>query len=192
RSEFDFFVQGGSFAGGDVATGGDFRYDSSRSYIKWIGAYQFVSTELSEGLLEYSTEGYLHPTGSTTFFLQAPVELPDGAKMTFVSCYFYDNDPAFAHDFQVLRFNLLSRPLTSTTSSSLAENEGFTVGTADPSLQSVTSAVSSGESNPVDNSAYDYFLEIQVTPAPASECTDECRFYGCEIGYTARVLHPAG
>lgn len=192
RSEFDFFVQGGSFAGGDVATGGDFGYGSPRSYTKWIGPYQFVSTELSEGLFEYSTEGSLHPTGSTSFFLQAPVELPDGAEMTFVTCYFYDNDPTFAHDIQVLRFNLFSRPLTSTTSTSLADATGDTLATADPSLQSVTSAVPSGESNPVDNSAYAYFLTIQVTPAPASECTDECRFYGCEIGYKTRVLHPAG
>lgn len=193
RSEFDFFVQGGAFAGGDVATGGDFRYGSPRSYTQWISPYQFVSAGFAEGLFEYGlSSGYLYPTGATSFFLHAPVELPDGAEMTFVSCFFYDNDPTITNDIHVLRFDLYSRLQTSTETTHLADATGDTLGTGNSNLRSVISGVAPGEGNPVDNNAYAYFLTVQMTPVPGSECTDECRFYGCRIGYTASVLHPAG
>lgn len=190
RSEFDFFVQGGSFAGGDVVTGGDFGYGSPKSYTKWIGPYHFVANEGVQGLFEYKHfGGYVHPVSDGDLFLAAPVELPEGAEITFVACAYYDNDETT--DIQIFRFDLYSRLVSSTAVSTLAEATTSSSGDQDQ-VRMVVDDTIADDGNPVENGIYDYFLWVQMLTMSGSECNDECRFYGCRIGYTASVLHPAG
>ncbi len=108
-------------------------------------------------------------TGTTTYF-QAPLQLPDGANITNIEIYVWDNDATYEMYGELQRI-----ALGATTVLTLATTP--TSGTAFASAGVITLAAPAIAT--VDNQNYGYYLNI-VT----KENTNNMRIYGAQVIYT--------
>ena len=166
---------------GDITSGtidigsGDYTHNSRTGYLHVNGV------ELKESVNSYvyttSINGYVRPSGgSTAFFGNARVDLPQGATITGVTIYTYDN--AADGMSQNWICSVYRRPLTSTAASLVIERN-LNINWA-PST-SIRTTSTTGGTHVVDKVTNTYWMRAGVTN---TDSTFDFRYYGCRITYT--------
>ncbi len=111
----------------------------------------------------------------------AGILLPDGAVVTGLTIYVYDND-ASCNLYALVK--LKRRANTSTTAQDMSSCVLSTTGES-TSIQSATTTTVDNAT--VDNAAYQYHLHAYFS---ATSSYFPTHFYGCRIEYTLKALRP--
>jgi hypothetical protein len=139
---------------------------AASSWTRQEQGFGFVNGPVSGGL------------GNGLSLLFAPVDLPQGALVTALRCYFLDQTPTF--DFNAtVRLNRTN--LTTAVQEVMAE---ISLPTAPRNAPSIFTAEDTSISAPdIDKASHSYsvFLAFAVTPATA--VTSDVRLYGCRLAY---------
>ncbi|MCP4573798.1 MAG: hypothetical protein GY838_15675 [bacterium] len=170
---------------GDATVSGDFRYVEPREYVLHLPAAAFRPTSSSylrpewQLISDYIT--FWETISSLSHTFAAPVNLPEGAQVTELILYAYDNDAAADLDFIL---SLTRREVTSTTTEQVVS--------AFPLETSGTSTVVQSESRPsysgvVDNENYSYYARVSTS---VDALSPDLRFYGARIRYTVDHAGP--
>jgi hypothetical protein len=170
--------------GSDVKATNDFRYATPKSFTKFIPAATFTTTEATK--LAHSADGYVNCTtalsGSPTFLHDLVGIVPDGATITSLRLYRYDNDGV--ND----AFNSVGMQVRP-----LANAAGSAWSTSCPNLTGASQNVDSGclYTVPggliVNYSANSYLLTGYYGGMPVN---DYIRFYGIAVTYTVDQFRP--
>jgi hypothetical protein len=115
--------------------------------------------------------GYLYPNGANNYCGIASVYLPDGATITAMTAYVYDNDAS-----QTVFVYLY--PNSYKTASSYAPIASVS-SVNSTSLQALTDATIDSTGNPVDLSTYTYYLGVCMWSTSSLH-----QFHGAEIFYS--------
>lgn len=121
-------------------------------------------------------DDFLYSRGGAGGELVAPVYLPDGAVVTALRCYYYDNQPIVDDEWTSTLFR---RALNSTTNQALAQVTSSFSGTSDSIRSDQTTAIT----NPVVlGASHSYFLRVSHSGLSDFALSD-LRYYGCLILY---------
>jgi hypothetical protein len=152
----------------EIPAANDYIYTTAKTNYSSISPVGFIPE--SSTYFRNSVSGYIHLSGGTfpnTGEIHAPVNLPNGAVITEVRFYIYDNDATYDFIYlQLFRY---------TMSSGASIFSSVTIPTG-------TFALSSYAATPnyvVDNSLYQYQLRVGMPQNSANH-----RLYGVRITYT--------
>jgi hypothetical protein len=130
-----------------------------------------------------SNFGFWSSPGTTSGVVEviAPVNLPDGATVTALDCYYYDNSGTVSMDVEFVfgRRSWQGNPLSlvtlpATTSGTLNAIQRITeTNTGDPAI---------------NNQTYQYWLYSSMTRTEGSAFDGNTRSYGCRIEYEVDEL----
>jgi hypothetical protein len=171
---------------GDVPASGDFRYSTSREYVKHVPVAAFNENgnddlHPSWNRVQDYISLYVTPSSLSLGF-SAPIDLPDGATVIETILYGYDDDPTYDMTLTLAYFR---RDLTSTTISQVGSAYQLTTSGASTAIQSESRTPIA---NPViDNQNYSYYLNVGMQ---VGHVTNDLRFYGVRIRYTIDQLGP--
>ncbi len=122
--------------------------------------------------------GYWRGNGSTSTKLEviAPVHLPDGATVTALDCYYYDNSGTVSMDLN----HIFGRRSWQGSPSPLISLLAMTSG----SLNTVVKITETDTGDPViNNQIYQYWLYNSMTRTEGSALDANTRSYGCRLEY---------
>ena len=187
RFSDDLYLSGGLETVGNVTTGGNYKYATPQTFYLQMPAMEFKSTgtdiyELGSGVALVS----MWPE------FEAPLRLPQGAVITHIRYYFYDNT---GQNFELTGY-LYRRNINTAImwGPDHFENEHeimsivfSTTSAASPSVLSVGDTAV--DNNIIDNQNYQYGIRVEFRVD--SETTNfALRFYGVRIEYTLQTLRP--
>jgi hypothetical protein len=167
---------GGQITSGTIDIGsGNYTHSTKTGYLHINGV------DLIPGLNGYtyttSAFGYTRPSGSSTsFFGHAPLDLPQGATITNVRIYTYDNSTDAVS--QTWYCGVRYRPLTS-TSGLVALERNLSINWA--ASASIRTSSTGGGTHVVDKVNNAYWLRGGVSNTDSSS---NFRYYGCRVTYT--------
>jgi hypothetical protein len=144
--------------------------DASSSTV--VPAAAFTTDSNSRTWFFGFNSAYLYPNDTGQFCGIAPVYLPNGAKITAMTGYLYDNDGAASASLWLYP----KRYKETTSASSMASVSTTSQSTA---IQVLTDGTIGATGNPVDTSTFAYHLGICLFGT-----TSNLRFYSAEIFYT--------
>ena len=155
-------VDGTSTLAGNVSTGGNYNYTAARTrYLTLSHAAFVIATQNTAVHPHRAYNSYLPvlvrtaggTAGASTSFI-APVNLPDGATITNISAFLYDNDATYDCEINLVRqeYNSLSNVLMASVTTS-----GVMV--------RVNLNTSSISYNPINNASYSYNLVFETREA---------------------------
>lgn len=151
-----------------IPAANDYMYASAKTNYNSISPVAFIPE--SSTYFRNSVSGYIHLSGGTfptTGEIHAPVYLPNGAVITEVRFYIYDNDATYDFVYlQIFRY---------TMSSGASTFSSATIPTGTYALSSYTCT----PNWTVDNSLYQYMLRIGMPQNSSNH-----RLYGVRITYT--------
>ncbi len=168
----------GDLVEGDLDIGpGDYTHDPR------VGRYDVAGAALSPDSDTYqyeaSASGWVRPDSpSTSFYGSAPVDLPDGAAVTSVITYWYDNVP---NDLtQIWSCAVYRRPRLSTDTELVLDSTrtGGSAGTG--VIVGTSTSANIGTEHIVDKEANVYWLRGFVINTDGSS---NYRLYGCGVRY---------
>lgn len=154
-----------------------FAYRTARSDALAIAAVNFVP-EPGASTVQYTPSGYMYQASPvpTSVSLYAPLVLPDGASVTGLICYQYDNS---LNDITGSYASLRYRTSVSTVSTEIAAATSPTTG----SSANIRSFVAPAFAAHTVNSDNMYFLTYGMTVQPVADNTT--RFYGCRVIFSS-------
>jgi hypothetical protein len=167
---------------GDIEAAGDFRYSSSKTFYKNIPPHAFNPKDNETSVVKYEIDditGALKITAISspykTIYLLAPVDLPNGATVTKLTYFYYDNSTeGLFHEARLERIYLLNDlPL-----STMAEIAFGVSGNSD-TIQSICDTTISNAT--IDNQNYMYVLYLDYA---VSDVSSGLAFCGIQIEYT--------
>jgi hypothetical protein len=180
---------------GDISTLSNFRYVFPRPRKYQVPAAAFVPSSIETDYLR--GDGFIHyryPGETTTGVFRAPVHLPDGATITQLTIYYFDNFEVTGGAGDTVYITNIQGDLRrmGTGPSNIASElvaATFSAGTLWFPEDSTKYAVSSASvALPVvENANYQYFIEVDFSVNRASS---SLRFYGATIDYTQEVVAP--
>ncbi|MEX2596233.1 MAG: hypothetical protein WEC59_04820, partial [Salibacteraceae bacterium] len=109
-------------------------------------------------------------TNGSSATLYAPIQLPDGATVTEVTFYIYDNDGTYGVEGS-LRRHTLGGTIVSVLGSTPTSGNTATPGTTSLTESTILNAV-------IDNSSYSYFLRFSTY-----QNNNDLRIYGARVTY---------
>ncbi len=156
-----------------VAQATSFRFRTPRTDALAVAAVNFVP-EPGVTTVNYTSSGYMYLANAAIAGagLYAPVVLPDGASITGLTCYQYDNS---ANDIITSTASLRYRTSLSTTATEIAAAASPTSGTS-TSIRTFTAPAFAAHIVNTDNQ---YFLVYSMVVNPAAD--SNTRFYGCRV-----------
>gem|GEM_PF-2951344 len=166
---------------GNVTAGGNFTYSSAKTYYLSISAAAFNPSASDDTWWNNWAYGYI--SGGTSPFDMwlhcAPISLPQGAVVTGLDLYYYDNDATY--DVTATLY-LFCRGNTATS--------GFTIAqvsiTSSGSSTNIQTASTTANTT-INNQDNQYTLALHwVVP----NVSGNLMFYGCRIKYTITTLAP--
>jgi hypothetical protein len=166
---------------GDVQASGDFHYASARTYYLNMPAAAFRKNEYHTTI--WANPGtYAYILGTVdNIYVHSPVYLPQGARVTEVRFYYYDNDYSGNVSFTgylVRRGNTQEAPLTmAAVSTSSSGYSTAILSEADTTISSAT----------IDNANYVYWVSVDWD---ADVAGSGLRFYSCRLQYALTTLAP--
>jgi len=173
---------------GDISTTGDYRLSPARMRTKFYSPASFrvayPSSTSYDPVSIASTGNYAYiSTGSASYYnyMLADIQLPDGAVIDSMTCYFYDNSTTvdITSDAYIYR-----RAYTATSGSNQLNIPLETSGESSTTMRSNTASPASPLV--IDNTGNSYFLRVYwYTGANASSLA---RFYGCALNYSVDRL----
>ncbi len=179
----------------------DFSYRNVKTFYKYIGPEDiaFPSDRTSDGTRYYVSSGihwfqkpsYIHPRDFSPIWGYANIDLPQGANITRLTCYFYDSDPDIG--IGELSARLQSRALSSTAYATLAEITTSNTGVDSTNILQNHDSTVLGDGDPVDNSSYAYSLFVDfylVDETGSAVISRWVRFYGCRLSYQMTGVAP--
>lgn len=154
---------------------GNYTHNNKTGYL-YISGNTLIPISLSSEYIK-SDYGYVRPYGSsTTFYGYAPIDLPQGATITAVTLYAYDNSSDVTS--QNWYCGVHRRDLTSATGSAvIAYNQSINWA---PS-SNIREVWTAGGTHVVDKANNGYFLKAGVSNTDSSV---NFRLYGCRVTYT--------
>ena len=159
--------------GGDVEVDGEYRYAQARTFSRVVASAEF--RPVSGTWVETGVYGYA--TNANAVTLYARPDLPQGAVVTALRCYYYDAAAGDIDDFDSF---FVRRPLDSVTTTDTLTSIHNPVDTADAQIRSIEAT----GSETIDNSANDYFVRITYDLLDGSPGGPSQRFYGCRIAFS--------
>ncbi len=174
-------AQSGFRSSGNISSGGDFRYQPSKSATLFLHPYDFRGAAEGNGITPSSsqwTNGAIVVYDSK--FFSADVDLPVGATITTLWCLLYDDDGSA--NFQAggqSRMELKRRELFSAAEAEIGEVDLSTSG-ADTEVHVLSDAF---VTQPLVQANYDYYVNLQLTHSGNAGDDFDLRFYGCGIDY---------
>jgi hypothetical protein len=167
---------------GNIETSGDYKYSSSKTYYKNIPPHAFnpIDNETPDAKYEISDyTGSLNITaysGLQTVFMVAPVDLPQGAVVTKLTYFYYDNSPSEGMFHEAwLRRQYLPNDLPLSTMAQIP----FGVSGDSSTMQSISDTTISNAT--IDNQNYMYMVYANYG---VSGVSTGLAFYGLQIEYT--------
>ncbi len=174
-------TSGGSVTG--TVSANSFEYNNAQNRIAAIPASTFQPTSSEIWKLSNVGGQYGYRTDDAgSLYLNAPIQIPDGATIDRVSCYGYDDDSA---EDQHLRMRVTESNLWNLSSGnySILFTEDLNTTGESTDLQYVTN---SSISQTVDNDRNAYQISIWYDTEPS----DDLRFYGCKVYYQVDTPAP--
>ena len=166
---------------GDVVVVGDYTYASSKTYYKSYAANAFKSIKpdvysfgQSTGATSNDHYGVFESTTTTALgYANAPIQLPDGAVITELKAWVWDNDAS-----SLARVGIYSLLLGGSSSVQVGLSVESDSPTILPNVQELTIGINIFNST-IDNSIKAYYLKFTGHVA-----VSEIRLYGVRIAYT--------
>ncbi|MBL1232602.1 MAG: hypothetical protein COA31_007780 [Flavobacteriales bacterium] len=160
--------------GGSIEVDGEYTYETPKTHFYSVAGNSFVGTR--EGLDLWNASLNLiygqWSSGSGTYPIAvAPVNLPDGAIITDVTAYIYDNDGTTAYQPRIIMYKI-----------NMASGSYATVGTAILTGNSASTTPQTASFSPnhtIDNQGA-YYLKFQSE----GNAGNNIRLYGVRITYT--------
>ena len=172
---------GGDITGGSIDIGaGEYTHSVRTGYLHVVGAALAASNNSSTYIT--SLTGYVRPGSSGQFVGYAPLDLPQGATITAVTVYAYDNSNA--PGVQTWYCGVTRRLLTSLAGTVVLERS-FSIDWAASS--NVRATTQTGGTHVVDKSSSAYWLRASVSNTDGSS---DFRLYGCRVAYTYSNTNP--
>jgi len=165
-----------------VIAGTDFRYSSAKPFYLNLHPSAFMKGNMNADnvwMVTFGEGGYIDSGAFLTARLFAPVHLPDGASLTALRVYYYDNNASSDVHGNV---SLLRRPNSATDSQTVASVSIVSSGQQDAVIEA--SVVASGT---IDNANNQYYVLVIFQPDTYG---NTLRFYGCRIDYQIQTLCP--
>jgi len=173
-------------------------YRNQRAYSRYISAIEFsyppYRTYDGSERFEYryhvgSITPYAYGTHS---HLVSGIQLPQGANMSRLTCYYIDNSTL--EDIQSLDANLTSRSFLASNITTLGSIHATTTGNNPDIIQNVDISVF-GEGDPIDNRHVMYLLNVEMRLTENTSGENFFRysgieFYGCKIDYLLGEVAP--
>lgn len=181
-------VTGNLTVDGDLAVSGTVtatahKFPSAQSFTYQVPGNTMMPNSETEEFFR-STLGFIRQDGTNTILnLIAPVHLPDGAVVTAVDGFFYDNT---INNFDSINLRFRRRDAFSLTAENVAARDyvpGSVVGNI---ISQITVTIEASRAT-VDNDLYHYWVNVELT-APTPHV--DLRFYGFRIVYTLDTLAP--
>lgn len=158
---------------GDVEVTGQYFYSSPRTFYKYLGASDFYSQ--SSNWVNTGQYGYANTNLSV--LLYARPDLPQGAEVTRLICYYYDNSTAIdIEDFDIyFRRRAYSSASVTNVISDINDPTNVT--------SSTVFGVSATGSVEIDKLRNEYYIYVLFDLTTASTANSAGRFYGCRVDY---------
>lgn len=168
----------------NIISGSEFRYSSAKTLYTGLHPCAFLKGNMNADnvwMVTYDEGGYIDSGSFLTVRLFAPVHLPEGATVTALYVYMYDNNAS--QDVSV-SVDLLRRTYGLASSSLMANVSVTTAGQNTAILAQETYSIA----NPmIANGSYQYFVNVIWQPGTIG---NTLRFYGCRIEYQIQDLRP--
>jgi len=162
-------------------TADSFNYGTAKTYYQFYIAGDFRLARGFDTTDWYQTDysgAYGYPLSNTSLiWMVTGVRLPQGADITEVRCYY--SDTIALPDFVTFRFLLHTRGITSSSYTTIGQNNPPTTQAA--GIRNISDTNISGTGDPVDNGSYSYYLQFGLSST--GEGGTDNKFYGCRIGY---------
>lgn len=182
-------IANGTITGTDIdtsttVTAADFAYSSAKTYYRYYGASAFKVGDgngMPASSVRHSAihDFFYAPAAQSSTYFQAPLDIPNGATITGMTCYRYDNDET---NNQTNYVAVRERDLTSISSGSpdVVVASSTTSG-ASSSIQSISST----GTLTIDYNASAYWLYMYSSDFGGSA---NVRFYGCRLAFTLSTV----
>jgi hypothetical protein len=172
---------------GDAQVLGEYKYSGAKFYDYFVHAGAFVQPHgIDDEEWRSTGGGFRHLSGGTPTFVsdaEAGVNLPQGAVVIQLSCYFFDNDATANVSFiiQLVRMNISAGVSTMTSM----------VQPQTPLQSSLIQTISNTSiSIPTIDNAHAYYLYLDNFSTLNIAPTTNIRWYGCRITYVlSQVSH---
>ncbi len=173
-------------------------YRNRKAYSQYISAIEFSYQPYRkyDGSERFE---YIYETGSITPYaygtyshLIAGIQLPQGAYLSRLTCYFGDNSEI--EDIQSLDAYLTSRSFLASNRTTLGSIHATTSGNNPDIIQNADLSVF-GQGDPIDNRHFMYLLEMELLLTENTSGENFFRyafikFYGCKINYELEEVAP--
>ncbi len=173
-------------AAGDVTTTGEFSYSYAKIFFQQIPAIAFFP--VSSAIYVRSGTAMTNANG----YFYAPVQLPQGAKVTKIRFFYYDNDPD--NSFHNVATYFYRRQITDAEPVIDDEMDRLSWEFSGSSVNSgLVQSVNHTEWYPsfiteIDNENYQYVLKVGCLFLGGSP-SDDTRFYGARIEYRLQTMN---
>ncbi len=172
---------------GNLTVTGDYKYSAAKKYIKHYPAHGFSPTFTGD-LEKYAVtpDGYTYLASggeNYAYGLCANVDLPQGAKITELRLYVYDNYSQVDLNYDVY---LKRRYYGSLSATNVATLIGATSGQSTNIRPYSTTTIT----NPTIDKNYSYYLNCTFTNSGTYVLTYDLRFYEIWIEYEITALQP--
>ncbi|MCP4009939.1 MAG: hypothetical protein GY726_10555 [Proteobacteria bacterium] len=147
----------------------------------------FVTTNPQANVPYYNSGDWVGLT-STIIGLAAPVQLPEGANLTGMSCYVLDDNASADFTIANTQYSLWRRDV-------LAVDPEEAISWVNMGTTGASSTIQEFSTNTIihptiDNSQHFYSIYILLERSASDPAPFGLRFYGCMITYTAEVVVP--
>ncbi len=162
----------------DLQVNGEYRYASAKGFYYQIPPCQFAA-DISNNYILGLNKGYLYSIDSATgIAIFAPVHLPEGATITSVRAYYYDNSNIQGFDYFFCGLYRRTPTEISVHQLSFVNSPTTRSFTSNNILQITDSTI---DDNIVDKN-YQYYVEVVMQQFSGNSSAD-VNFRGCRITY---------
>ncbi len=161
-----------------VSTEGEYQYTTPKTYTYAVTPPRFIPVSNANTFWTISSNGlwgYSEETITTTAF--AGVNLPEGANVQKLTCYFYDNNPFATVSIFLAELSYWNTGEVNSRSTIAVFSTDSSVPNTSPSVRTASATIP-GQVLPPGAPAQIRLAWLQTTAG------DSLRFYGCDIEYT--------
>ena len=162
---------------GDAMLSGDYRYDLPRTHYHTLAGSEFQNIR---NFLRSDELLYVDPLAADASAV-ASLHLPQGADVTELRCYFYDNSTGYqitsAHAW------LASHFITGIGSLNTIGDVTLTNSVNAPTMIELIDSNTFGIGDPINNASYRYTLYVEMFFSGTGNTNVFLRFYGCRVAY---------
>ncbi len=164
-----------------------YEFRSPQTYYHFLRAQEFAPASTDPNWIRVADfKSYAYTADVSPHSSLAPLHLPDGADLTALTCYYYDDDPSLS----------IGTFLATIAAHNVLANTSFATAILNPTLGSLndttvrssSDTTVSGAGDPVDNQTYAYAASMSFGLSGGPGTNSDVRFYGCRVTYNMDTI----